>query len=451
MNFTSSFSEYIIWAADFLWNGPVLVTLLLGSGIYFSIRSRFVPIYYFGHALKLSVTKKKSIKGISSFESLSSQIAGIVGMGNISGVAVAISIGGPGTIFWMWVTAFLGMITKFYTCSLSVLYRKNSNNNNYGGPMFVILNGLGNKWKPLALIFCFFGLLGVSPIFQSNQIIEVINSVIINDNYLFGNKFSSDLTIGICLSILVSLVIFGGIKRIGMVASRVAPIMVFVYMISVFYLMIIHYDMILPSIYWIFIDAFSANSVLGGSIGSIIMIGARRASFSNEAGIGTAPIIHASSETKEPIQEGLVSMIGPFIDTIIVCTLTAVCILVTDSWSNYNYAGIEIVAKAFSNSMPLIGPYILLISTLSFAISTLFSLSFFGERCMAFLIGEKYKILYRYIYLGLIVLGSVSSLKFVISLIDLSYGIMAFPTLVSALILAPKIDELSKKYFKKLK
>ena len=191
-------------------------------------------------------------------------------MGNISGVAVAISIGGPGTIFWMWVTAFLGMITKFYTCSLSVLYRKNSNNNNYGGPMFVILNGLGNKWKPLALIFCFFGLLGVSPIFQSNQIIEVINSVIINDNYLFDNKFSSDLTIGIILSILVSLVIFGGIKRIGMVASRVAPIMVFVYMISVFYLMIIHYDMILPSIYLIFIDAFSANSVLGGSIGSII-------------------------------------------------------------------------------------------------------------------------------------------------------------------------------------
>ncbi len=451
MNFISSFSEFIIWAADFLWNGPVLVTLLLGSGIYFSIRSRFAPIYYFTHALKLSINKKTSLKGISSFESVSSQIAGIVGMGNISGVAVAISIGGPGAIFWMWITAFLGMITKFYTCSLSVLYRKNYNNKNYGGPMFVILNGLGEKWKPLALIFCFFGLLGVSPIFQSNQIIEVINSVIIKDNFLFGNKFSSDLTLGFILSFLVSLVIFGGIKRIGMVASRLAPVMVIVYMVSVIYLMIIHYDMVLPSIYLIVIDAFSANSVLGGSVGSIILIGARRASFSNEAGIGTAPIIHASSKTEEPIEEGLVSMIGPFIDTIVVCTLTAICILVTDSWLNFNYAGIEIVAKAFSDSMPIFGPYILLVSTLSFAISTLFSLSFFGERCMAFLFGETNKRVYRYIYLGLIVLGSVSSLRFVISLIDLSYGIMAFPTLISALILAPKIDVLSKKYFKKLK
>ncbi len=451
MNFISSFSEFIIWAADFLWNGPVLVTLLLGSGIYFSIRSRFAPIYYFTHALKLSINKKTSLKGISSFESVSSQIAGIVGMGNISGVAVAISIGGPGAIFWMWITAFLGMITKFYTCSLSVLYRKNYNNKNYGGPMFVILNGLGEKWKPLALIFCFFGLLGVSPIFQSNQIIEVINSVIIKDNFLFGNKFSSDLTLGFILSFLVSLVIFGGIKRIGMVASRLAPVMVIVYMVSVIYLMIIHYDMVLPSIHLIVIDAFSANSVLGGSVGSIILIGARRASFSNEAGIGTAPIIHASSKTEEPIEEGLVSMIGPFIDTIVVCTLTAICILVTDSWLNFNYAGIEIVAKAFSDSMPIFGPYILLVSTLSFAISTLFSLSFFGERCMAFLFGETNKRVYRYIYLGLIVLGSVSSLRFVISLIDLSYGIMAFPTLISALILAPKIDVLSKKYFKKLK
>jgi len=451
MNFISSFSEFIIWAADFLWNGPVLVTLLLGSGIYFSIRSRFAPIYYFSHALKLSINKKTSLKGISSFESVSSQIAGIVGMGNISGVAVAISIGGPGAIFWMWITAFLGMITKFYTCSLSVLYRENYNNKNYGGPMFVILNGLGEKWKPLALIFCFFGLLGVSPIFQSNQIIEVINSVIIKDNFLFGNKFSSDLTLGVILSILVSLVIFGGIKRIGMVASKLAPVMVIIYMFSVIYLMIIHYDMVLPSIYLIVIDAFSANSVLGGSVGSIILIGARRASFSNEAGIGTAPIIHASSKTEEPIEEGLVSMIGPFIDTIVVCTLTAICILVTDSWLNFNYAGIEIVAKAFSDSMPIFGPYILLFSTLSFAISTLFSLSFFGERCMAFLFGETNKRVYRYIYLGLIVLGSVSSLRFVISLIDLSYGIMAFPTLISALILAPKIDVLSKKYFKKLK
>ena len=365
MNFFISFSNFIIEAADYLWNGPILVTLLLGGGIYFSLRSKLTPILFFRHSLKLLSKRSTSQKGISSFESVSSQIAGIVGMGNISGVAVAISLGGPGAIFWMWVTAFLGMITKFYTCSLSVLYRRTSSNKNFGGPMYVIVNGLGERWKFLATVFCFFGLLGVSPIFQSNQIVEVINSVIIKDNFLFGNKFYSDLFVGISISILVSFVILGGISRIGKVASKVAPIMVFLYMCTVFYKMIIHYDMIIPSLSLIVVDAFSANSILGGSVASIILIGARRASFSNEAGIGTAPIIHASSQTENPIEEGLVSMIGPFVDTIIVCTLTALCILVTGSWVNFNYAGIELVAQAFNSSMPSFGPYILLFTTLN--------------------------------------------------------------------------------------
>ena len=451
MNLLISFSDLIIDAADYLWNGPILVTLLLGAGVFFSYKSRLVPLLFFNRALRLLSKKGDSNKGISSYESVSSQIAGIVGMGNISGVAVAISIGGPGAIFWMWVTAFLGMITKFYTCSLSVMYRKKSQNKFFGGPMYVIENGLGKQWKFLATVFCFFGLLGVSPIFQSNQIVEVINSIILKDQFIFNNKFFSDLTLGLILALIVSFVILGGISRIGKVASKIAPVMVLVYMITVFYLMIIHFDMIIPSFKLIFTDAFSANSVLGGSIASIILIGARRASFSNEAGIGTAPIIHASSQSENPIEEGLVSMIGPFVDTIIVCTLTALCILVTDSWINFNYAGIELVAEAFNSSMPTFGPYILLFTTLTFAISTLFSLSFFGERCMAYLFGERNKTIYRYIYLCLIVIGSVSSLKFVISLIDLSYGIMAFPTIISALLLAPQVDEMSKKYFKKLK
>ena len=451
MNFFISFSDFIIDAADYLWNGPILVTLLLGGGIFFSFRSRLVPLLFFNRAITLLRKKGDSSKGISSYESVSSQIAGIVGMGNISGVAVAISIGGPGAIFWMWVTAFLGMITKFYACSLSVMYRKKSENKFFGGPMYVIENGLGKQWKVLAIVFCFFGLLGVSPIFQSNQIVEVFNSVILKNQFFFNNKFYSDLSLGLILAIIVSFVILGGISRIGKVASKIAPIMVLVYMITVFYLMIIHFDMIIPSFKLIFTDAFSANSVLGGSIASIILIGARRASFSNEAGIGTTPIIHASSQSENPIEEGLVSMIGPFVDTIIVCTLTALCILVTDSWTNFNYAGIELVAEAFNSSMPNFGPYILLFTTLTFAISTLFSLSFFGERCMAYLFGESNKIIYRYIYLCLIVIGSVSSLKFVISLIDLSYGIMAFPTIISALFLAPKVDKMSKKYFKNLK
>ena len=446
----SLFAEVIIDAADFLWNGPVLVTLLLGGGFILLIRSKFIPLIHFNHAFKLLRNNTDSSKGISSFESLSSQVAGIVGMGNISGVAIAITMGGPGAIFWMWVTAFFGMITKFYTCSLAVLYREKNNNQYFGGPMFVISKGLGEKWKPLAYVFCFFGLLGVSPIFQSNQIVEIINSIFLEKGYLYGDKFISDFTIGIIISIIVSLVIFGGIKRIGIVASRVAPLMVILYMLVVFYIIIINYYKIIPTINLIFIDAFSANSVLGGALGSLILIGARRASFSNEAGIGTAPIIHASSKTDNPLEEGMVSMIGPFVDTIIVCTLTALCILVTDSWQSDNYAGIQIVSKAFNDSLPIIGPYLLLICTLSFAITTLFSLSFFGERCLAYLIGERYSFIYRYIYIALILVGSTSSLKFVISLIDLSYGIMAFPTMISVLLLSYKIDEKSHKYFKTL-
>lgn len=450
MDLIKAFSEFIIFSADYLWNGQILVTLILGGGVFFLIQSKFIPLLHFKHAISLLRKKEKEKKGLTSFESVSSQISGIVGMGNISGVAVAISLGGAGAIFWMWITALLGMITKFYTCSLAVLYREKRENENVGGPMFVIINGLGKKWKPLSMIFCFFGLLGVSPIFQSNQIVEIVNSVFVNGDYMFGDKFYNDLSIGILITFVVSLVILGGIKRIGKVASRLAPIMVLTYFIAVFYIMLLNYDKILPTFLLIVSEALGFGSIIGGSVGSIILIGARRASFSNEAGIGTAPIIHASSKTENPIEEGMVSMIGPFVDTIIVCTLTAFCILVTDSYKNLDYVGIEVVALAFNSSMPLFGPYILLFCTLTFAISTLFSLSFFGERCMAFLIGEKYKNVYRYIYLILILIGSTSSLKFVISLIDLSYGIMAFPTMISAILLSSKIKKISDKYFKNL-
>jgi len=444
------FSEWVINAADFLWNGPILVSLLLGGGFILLIRSKFIPLLHFNHAFKLLKKKSNSSEGISSVESVSSHVGGIVGMGNISGVAIAIIMGGPGAIFWMWVTAFFGMITKFYTCSLAVMYRDKKDGQFVGGPMYVISKGLGKNWKFLAYIFCFFGLLGVSPIFQSNQIVEIINSVFLKNNVLYINQFISDFIIGICISIVVSMVIFGGIKRIGRVASKLAPFMVILYMVVVFYIIIDNYTKIIPTINLIITDAFYANSVLGGALGSLILIGARRASFSNEAGIGTAPIIHAASKTDNPIQEGMVSMIGPFIDTIVVCTLTALCILVSGTWENNTYAGIAVVAQAFNDSLPILGPYLLLICTLSFAITTLFSLSFFGERCLAYLIGERYSFIYRYIYIVLILVGSTSSLKFVISLIDLSYGIMAFPTMISVLLLSYKIDKTSNKYFQTL-
>ena len=348
----------------------------------------------------------------------------------------------------MWVTAFFGMITKFYTCSLAVLYRGKDTKGNYqGGPMYVIREGLGKKWNFLALIFCFFGLFGVSPIFQANQIIEITNSVLL---YGFDSNFLTNFSLGLLLSFLVALVIFGGIKRIGKVASKLVPLMVIIYMFTVFYILILNYNLFFPVLKLIITDAFSANSVLGGAVGSLILIGARRAAFSNEAGVGTSPIIHAASKNDNPIKEGLVAMTGPFVDTIIVCTLTAFSILVSGIWDLGNASGIQLVLLSFEKSIPYFGKYILFSCTFIFAITTLFGNSYFGERCLSYLVGEKYSYYYRFFYISLIIIGSVSSLDFVLSLIDLSYGIMIFPTMISTLILMPKINALSIKYFEKI-
>tara|TARA_Y100000590_G_scaffold118214_1_gene135231 strand:+ start:321 stop:1676 length:1356 start_codon:yes stop_codon:yes gene_type:complete len=451
MIFFQFIEQFIINLANTLWNGPILITVLLGGGIILFFYSKLLPFKYILHSLDI-IKERQSFDSnfgkITFFQAISAQIGTIVGLGNISGVAVAIVTGGPGAIFWMWVTAFFGMITKFYTCSLAVLYRgKDSKGNYQGGPMYVIREGLGKKWNFLALIFCFFGLFGVSPIFQANQIIEITNSVLLAD---LDTSFLMNFSLGLLLSFLVSLVIFGGIKRIGKVASRLVPFMVIIYMVTVCYILILNYNLFFPVLKLIITDAFSANSVLGGAVGSLILIGARRAAFSNEAGVGTSPIIHAASKNNNPIKEGLVAMIGPFVDTIIVCTLTAFSILVSGVWDFDNASGIQLVLLSFEKSIPYFGKYILFSCTFIFAITTLFGNSYFGERCLSYLVGENYSYYYRFFYISLIIIGSVSSLDFVLSLIDLSYGIMIFPTMISTLILMPKINVLSIKYFEKI-
>ena len=451
MIFFKSIEQFIINLANTLWNGPILITVLLGGGIILLFYSKLLPFKYIFHSLNILKDRGSSPSNfgkLTFFQTISAQIGTIVGLGNISGVAVAIVTGGPGAIFWMWVTAFFGMITKFYTCSLAVLYRgKDSKGNYQGGPMYVIREGLGKKWNFLALIFCFFGLFGVSPIFQANQIIKITNSVILKG---FDSNFLTNFSLGLLLSFLVALVIFGGIKRIGKVASKLVPLMVISYMGTIFYILILNYNLFFPVLKLIIMDAFSANSVLGGAVGSLILIGARRAAFSNEAGVGTSPIIHAASKNDNPIKEGLVAMVGPFVDTIIVCTLTAFSILVSGIWDLGNASGIQLVLLSFEKSIPYFGKYILFSCTFIFAITTLFGNSYFGERCLSYLVGEKYSYYYRFFYISLIIIGSVSSLDFVLSLIDLSYGIMIFPTMISTLILMPKINALSVKYFEKI-
>ena len=313
-------------------------------------------------------------------------------MGNIAGVAVAISIGGPGSIFWMWISGIIGMSTKFFTSTLSIMYRgKDSNGDIQGGPMYFITEGLGSKWKPLAVMFSLSGLIGVLPLFNVNQLTQAINDILLIPSG-FTVSLNSNILIGLVLIIVTSLVILGGLKRISSVATKLVPFMVGVYMICVIAILIINYDVLPIYIRMIFTDAFFAENyngeqVYGGVLGSLIILGIRRGAFSNEAGIGTAPMAHGAAKTNSPIKEGLVAMLGPAIDTLLVCTLTALAILVTGVWENEGVSGVTLTALAFEHSMPNIGKYLLLFCIVVFSMSSLFTYSYYGTKCMSFLFG----------------------------------------------------------------
>jgi len=303
--------------------------LLPGGGLFFLVYSRLLPLRHFGHALKILTGKFDNPDEpgqLRHYEALSTALAGTVGMGNISGVAVAITMGGPGAIFWMWVSALLGISTKFFTCTLAVMFRgRDSAGEIQGGPMYFITEGLGKNWKPLALFFSFFGMIGVSPLFQANQLTQAIRDIILIPNH-FEGSFATNLGTGLIISILVGIVVIGGIKRIGKVTGKLVPLMVVVYVISVMYIIFSDTSRIGPAFATILRDAFTGNAVLGGSLGAIIITGIRRAAFSNEAGLGTAPMAHGAAKTGEPVREGLVAMLGPVIDTLIICTMTALAI-----------------------------------------------------------------------------------------------------------------------------
>tara|TARA_R110002050_G_scaffold3682_4_gene19147 strand:- start:22698 stop:24077 length:1380 start_codon:yes stop_codon:yes gene_type:complete len=438
--------------SDWIWNIPLLV-LLIGGGIYFLIYSRSLPFRHFWYAIAILKGKYDTPNNpgqISAFQALSTALSSTIGMGNIAGVAIAITTGGPGALFWMWISAIIGMTTKYFTCSLAVMYRgKDSLGEIQGGPMYVITEGLGKKWKPLAIFFSIAGLIGSLPIFTANQLTQVLNDILL-PTMGYQESMMSTLIFGIIISVFVSVVILGGIKRIASFASRLVPAMVILYFLSVSYILIVNYTAIVPSFFLIFRDAFTGNAVLGGSIGSIIIIGVRRAAFSNEAGIGTAPMAHGASRNQEPVREGLIAMLGPFIDTIIVCTLTALAILVTNSWLLPNIEGVSITLHAFIQTIPNYGSYLFVFIVSIFALTSLFTYSYYGSKCISFLLGAKFKNSYNYIYIVSIILGAISSMKGIISLIDISFALMAIPTMVSAIILAPKVMQATRLYFKKL-
>jgi len=458
-------SEFISSVATGVWT-PVLFLLILG-GVFFLFYSRFLPYKFFGHAISILRGKYDDPNNpgqLSAYEALSTALASTVGMGNIAGVAAAISIGGPGALFWMWVTAFVGMSTNFFTSTLSVMYRgKDSQGEIQGGPMYVIREALGKSWYPLAALFCICASVGCLPIFQANQLTQIIIDIGITSPEIKASSFSiagleintAKFVIGSILMIISGIVIIGGIQRIGSWAGKMVPLMIIVYFVSVLLILIIHLDKVPHYFALIITDAFAAHNykgdpLLGGILGGLIVTGVRRASFSNEAGIGTAPMALGASKSKEPIREGLVSMLSPAIDTLLVCSLTALAILVTDVWNTSGASGVTLTVTAFESSLGTTGKILLLISAFFFAITSLFSYSYYGSKAVSFILGVEAGKYYDYFYLSTIIMGAVLSMHDVMNIIDIAYALMAVPTMTSGLILAPKVMAEAKSYFKRM-
>lgn len=444
--------------ASFVWGLPLLI-LLIGGGLYLLIRSRFIPFRYLGHAINVLRGKYDDPNDpgqINHFEALTTALSATVGMGNIAGVAVAIALGGPGAVFWMWVSAVVGMSTKFFTATLAILFRgKDSAGEIQGGPMYFIEEGLGKNWKPLAIFFSFAGMIGALPVFNVNQLTQAINDILLVPNNIEVN-FTSNLIIGTVLVGITTIVIIGKLSRISKTAARMVPSMVLIYFIAVIYILGVNFEEVPKYLGLIITDAFSADlysgePLFGGLVGGLILLGIRRGAFSNEAGIGTAPMAHGAAKTSEPTREGLVAMLGPAIDTLVVCTLTALAILVTGVWETSDANGVSLTASAFEASLPGIGSYVLLLCIAVFSISSLFSYSYYGTKCMSYLVGAHNKKYYNFVYIASIILGATTSLSLMINLIDGVFALMAIPTMLSTIILAPRVLEEAKRYFKGLK
>lgn len=424
--------------------------------MFFLLYSRFIPYRYFFHSIQILRGKYDDPDDpgdISHFEALASALAATVGLGNISGVAVAIAIGGPGAVFWMWISAIVGMATKFFTCTLSIMYRgKDTEGNIQGGTMYMIMEGLGKKWKPLAVLFAVAGLFGPLPIFQANQVTQIVRDFVLIPNGVTdpANHFTSDLISGLVILAIVSLVIFGGIKRIGKVASKMVPAMVVIYVSCVLVIIGINIDMLGSTISLIFTDAFTANSAMGGALGALIVTGVRRAAFSNEAGIGTATLAHGAAKTKEPVREGLVAMMGPFIDTLVVCTMTALAILVTGVWQSGDDNGITLTASAFEAAIGPFGVYLLIFCVMIFGFSSLFTYSYYSTKCLGFLIGADKQKYFNFFYAAAIIFGSVATINAVLNFTDGMFALMAIPTMTVAILLSPKVMEAARDYFSRM-
>ena len=432
--------------SSFIW-GPFMLTLLLGVGVYLSIGLKLMPWRKIGHGFKLLFSGRadKDQGEISPFQALMTALSATIGTGNIAGVATAIFLGGPGAIFWMWITALFGMATKYGEAVLAVKYREtDALGSRVGGPMYYIKNGLGKNWKWLGFLFALFGTVaafGIGNMVQSNSVADALNS-----------NFSIDpLITGIILSILVGLVILGGIKRIGDVAGMLVPIMAIVYILGSLLVIFANIGQVADAFRLIFSSAFNGTAATGGFAGAAVMVairfGVARGVFSNEAGLGSAPIAHAAAQTNSPVRQGMIAMLGTFIDTIIICTMTALVILLTGAWTS-GETGASLSTLAYGQGISF-GNYIVTFGLVIFAFTTLLGWSYYGERCAEFIFGSRVITPYRILWVVAIMTGALIKLDFVWLFADVMNGFMAVPNLIALVLLSPVIFKVTKEYLNK--
>ena len=432
---------------SFVW-GPPLLILLVGTGIYLSLRLGLLQIFLLPRAFRLIFVSDEEHQGdVSSFAALCTALAATVGTGNIIGVATAIKTGGPGALFWMWVAAFFGMATKYAEGLLAIKYRrKDAHGAMAGGPMHYILLGMGEKWRPLAIFFAIAGilvaLLGIGTFTQVNSITEAMQNTI---------QLPPAVTASI-LAILVALVIFSGIQSIARVSTKVVPFMAAIYILGTVTVLAVNLDRLLPTLQLVFSSAFSQTAAVGGFAGATIQMaiqnGVARGVFSNESGLGSAPIAAAAARTKEPVEQGLISMTGTFIDTLIICSLTGLTILITGVWDG-NLNGVSLTQAAFASVFANFGSVLLSVFLVLFAFTTILGWNYYGERCFEFLFGVRYIRVYRLLFVLMIVLGGFVGLEAVWIIADIVNALMALPNLIALLVLSPIVISETKRYFDK--
>ncbi len=430
--------------------GPMMLVLILGVGLFLQLGLRLMPILKLGTGFKLmwggrSAKSSEEKEGeISPFNALMTALSATVGTGNIAGVATAVFLGGPGALFWMWCTALVGMATKFSEAVLAVKYREvDEEGNHVGGPMYYIKNGLGKKWAWMGTLFAIFGMIagfGIGNTVQSNSVASVIES-----------NFGVPLWIsGVVLMVLTGAVLLGGIKRIGNVAGALVPFMAVAYLLAGLTVLAINSAEIPAALDLVFTHAFSPAAAEGGFAGAAvwaaIRFGVARGVFSNEAGLGSAPIAHASAQTKDPVRQGLIAMLGTFIDTIIICTITGLVIITSGEWTS-GVSGAALTSAAFADALPGVGNYLVAISLAIFAFTTILGWSVYGERCAEYLFGVKVIAPFRIVWILVVPLGATISLDFVWLLADTLNAMMAIPNLIALALLSPVVFKLTKEYF----